>query len=98
MLRLILLGSAIAAPFITYGGMKIREIIVVNSAVAAERKAGLSRCKADILAMQAQHNAQVDEAARNARDAGDAIETPDTDEEIIALCKRSASCRSRGTL
>lgn len=98
MLRIGIYAVILLAPFLVYGAMSVRESFVVNAAVAGERKAGIARCKGDILAMEAQHNSQVDAAASEARDAGEAVETPDTDQEIIALCKRSASCRSRGTL
>lgn len=98
MLRLIILAIVIGAPFATYFSMKIRENIVVAAAVDGERKAGAVKCKADIAAMEAKHNAQVDEAVRDAESAGDAVSDPVDDRELIAICKRSASCRSRGVL
>ncbi|MGD9724529.1 MAG: hypothetical protein AB7U76_25090 [Pirellulales bacterium] len=98
MLRLIILAAAILAPFATYAGMRVREHIVVGAAVEGERKAGLARCKADILALEAKHNAQVDEAAREAESAADTVDEAKTDAEIADLCKRSASCRDRGKL
>jgi len=98
MLRLIVLAFALGAPFITYASMKVREKIVVGAAVEGERIAGFNRCKAEIVKLEATHNAQVEEAARDAIGAADEVVTPSTTAEIVALCKRSTSCRDRGKL
>lgn len=96
MLRLILLALALGAPFATYAGMKVHEAITVRAAVAAERTRGIAQCQSDMAAMERAHNAQVDQAARDAEHAGDQVVTPQADEDIKALCKKSASCRDRG--
>lgn len=97
MLRLLLLGSAIAAPFVTYGAMKVREEIVVNAAVTAERKAGNTRCAVSIAKMESDHNRQVADAVREANAAAETVDDPKDDADLIAICNRSASCRARGT-
>lgn len=98
MLRIALLAIALVAPFLSYGAARIRASFEVAAAVKAEKAAGNARCVAKISELEATHNSQVDAAASDAVEAGEAIETPDDDAEIIAICKRSASCRSRGTL
>lgn len=93
----LMLALAASGP-VTYGYMKVREIIVVNAAVKAERNAGVQACNTRV--------AQIGEA--NKRDVAKAVEeagraeslVPDTPEgkELVELCNRSASCRSRGKL
>lgn len=96
MLRLALYGLMLAAPFLTYAGMKAHEKIIVAAAIDGERQAGNIRCAASITKLEADHNKQVEEAARTANDAADRVETPESDADIKALCKKSASCRDRG--
>ena len=93
----LILALAATGP-VTYGYMKVREVIVVNAAVKAERNAGVVACNSRV--------AQIGEA--NKRDVAKAVEeagraeslVPDTPEgkELVELCNRSASCRSRGKL
>lgn len=95
LLRGILLAAAVLAPLLTYGAMALHERIVVAAAIAGERQAGQTRCAASIQALETRHNALVASAVAEARTAAEAIETPQSDAEIVALCNRSASCRDR---
>lgn len=98
MLRLILLAVMVGAPFATYGAMKVREKVVVSAAVAGERKAGALVCNARVKDLESAHNGQVQSGVDAALDAANNTEAPQTDKDVAALCKRSASCRDRGAL
>lgn len=90
-----LAGAAVSGG-LTYGAMLVREQIVVDGAVAAERNKGVITCNARVGEIERAHNAAVAEAVEAARRAAEAVTpTPETPAEIIALCQKSASCRSR---
>lgn len=82
----------------TYGYMKVREIIVVKSAVTAERNKGVEACNVRVGKIESENRRSTAQAAEEAERAAGMI--PDTPEgkELVEICKRSASCRSRGTL
>lgn len=97
--QMILILLLAASGPVTYGYMKVHEAIVVSAAVKAERRQGVVACNVRVGEIERKHNEGVDQAADDAIAAADQIErTPDEMEALKALCKRSASCRSRGKL
>lgn len=95
-----LLGfAAIAGPLVTYGAMAVREKIAVSAAVSAARVTAESACTLRIDDVERAKRAAVDAAVAEAARARESVEaTPEQREAIVALCKRSASCRSRNAL
>lgn len=92
------LALAAALPA-TYGYMAIKEKIVVGIAVSKERQAGIAVCNDRVGQIERAHNSKVAESTKEARRAADLVpDPPATDAELAALCKKSASCRSRGSL
>lgn len=93
-----IMGLLALAPLVTYGTMKVREKVIVAAAVKAERAAGVNACNLRVGEIERKQNALIEQAVKEASDAGAAV--PDTPEgaALIALCKQSASCRSRGSL
>lgn len=93
------IAGAILAGLFTYGAMRIEQEIVVAGAVRATRDQGIVTCNArvgEIERVQANAiSAAVSAAQAAAASVGNGTETP---EQIKELCKRSASCRSRGSL
>ncbi len=90
-----LAGAALSGG-LTYGAMLVREQIVVDGAVKAERNKGVLTCNVRVGEIERAHNAAVTEAVDEARRAAEAVTpTPETPAEIIELCQKSASCRSR---
>lgn len=90
-----LAGAALSGG-LTYGAMLVREQIVVDGAVKAERNKGVVTCNARVGEIESVHNAAVSEAVEAARRAAEAVTpTPETPAEIVDLCQKSASCRSR---
>ncbi len=90
-----LAGAALSGG-LTYGAMLVREQIVVDGAVTAERNKGVLTCNARVGEIERVHNTAVTEAVEEARRAAEAVTpTPETPAEIVALCQKSASCRSR---
>ena len=97
-----ILGAAVGAAVaggVVYSSMLLREKIVVDGAVMAERNVQTSLCNDRVLAISATVNAAVRDGVQKALDAA-AREAPTPEEEaqIFALCKRSASCRSKGEM
>lgn len=90
-----LAGAAVSGG-LTYGAMLVREQIVVDGAVKAERNKGVLTCNARVEEIERVHNAAVSEAVEAARRAAEEVTpTPETPAEIVDLCQKSASCRSR---
>ncbi len=78
--------------------MKVREKIVVDGAVGVERAAGIVTCNNRVSRIERRHNEVVEEAARRAVEATSGVNDPNSQHELVELCKASASCRSRGSL
>lgn len=90
-----LAGAAVSGG-LTYSAMLVREKIVVDGAVKAERNRGVISCNARVGEIERIHNKAVETAVEEARRAAEAVTpTPETPAEILALCQQSASCRSR---
>lgn len=90
-----LAGAAVSGG-LTYSAMLVRERVVVEGAVKAERNKGVITCNARVGEIERVHNAAVSEAVEQARRAAEAVTpTPETPAEIVDLCQKSASCRSR---
>lgn len=95
-LNLILSVLFIAAPFVTYGAMAVRERIVVSGAIKAERAAGIVACNSRVSQIEAATNAAVAAGIADANSAANEIGvTPAAAAELQAICDMSASCRSR---
>jgi hypothetical protein len=95
---MILIAILAATGPVTYGYMKVREIIVVKAAVKAERNAGVMACNARVAQIETANKTAVTKAVEEATRAEALV--PDTPEgaELVKLCNASASCRSRGKL
>lgn len=90
------LAGAAAGGFLTYGIMSVSEAIVVERAVKAERDAGVVTCNSRVTEIERVHNKAVTDAVEEARRAAEAVTpTPETPAEIVELCQKSSSCRSR---
>lgn len=90
------LAGALAGGGFTYATMMVREKIVVDGAVKAEKNRGTVTCNARVGEIERVHNIAVDKAVEDAVAAATAVpSTPETPAEIVELCKRSASCRER---
>ena len=87
------------AGLVTYGAMRIEQEIVVAGAVRATRDQGIVTCNARVAEIANTQNSAISAAVSAAQAAaasvGNGSETPN---QIKELCKRSASCRSRGAL
>ena len=90
---LVLWLAMIAVPAgLTYVNLKIEHAAEVER-VKADRD---SHWRQEISKIQETLNSDVDRKVAAAREAEAAVEDPVTDQELIEICKRSASCRSRG--
>ena len=79
--------------------MKGHELVAVHGAIVTTTNAQRVICNARVAEIERAMNAAVDEATDRAVAAADSLEaTPDAAPDLVALCKRSASCRSRGSL
>lgn len=94
---ILMLVLAASGP-VTYGYMKVREAIVVNAAVKAERNAGVIACNSRVAQIEAANKKAVAKAVEEAGRAEALINDTPEGRELVELCKRSASCRSRGSL
>ena len=93
-----LAGAAVAGS-VVYGSMLAREKIVTTGAVRAERNVQVSLCNDRVTSISTTVNAAVREGVVAALDAASQEKpTPEEEAEILALCKRSASCRQRGEM
>lgn len=102
-LRTALMAWAVIGPLLAGGatwlGMRIHETIVVSGAKKAVRLEEVARCQSQLVEQLATINANTMSGVADAGNAADRIEaTPEAKAEIIALCKRSASCADRETL
>lgn len=79
--------------------MRVREAVVVQNARFEERTAGVRACNMRVADIERAHNDAVALAVAEARKASESVPpTPESDAEIKALCKASASCRAKGDL
>jgi hypothetical protein len=83
------IALALAVPG-TYGTMKVLEAKRVAAAYAEGKRAGASEVAAATTASANKTLAAVAEGEASAP------EVPEAKAELVALCKRSASCRERG--
>jgi len=93
--RTLIAVIAIAAPIVVYVSMKMHEDIVVAAAIKGERIASKVRFEAATQKMETQHNAQVADEVAAATAAAEEIVEPETDQDLVEVCNRSASCRAR---
>lgn len=94
---LILFAALTAGYPILYGAMYVRERIAVAKAISAEETRGIAICNGRVSEIEKQHNNKVAKGVAEARRAGNLLNaTPEDKAELINLCNRSASCRSRG--
>jgi uncharacterized membrane protein len=84
-------GAALAAA-VMWG----HETYAVSAATAAAEAQGVVICNARVQEIEAQHGKAVSEAVERARAAAFSQPAPQTPDAILAACKASASCRSRG--
>lgn len=91
--------GAVAGAALASGTMLVREKIVVDGAIKAERRNGVVTCNARVGEIERAHNQAIDNAVEEARRAAaDVTAVPETPDGLKALCKASASCRDRGSL
>lgn len=82
-----------------YAFMAVREKIAIGYATSNERNAGIATCNVRVNEIQTEHNRKVSQSTEEARRAAERVpDPPESDAELSALCKKSASCRSRGSL
>lgn len=94
-----LIGILALGNFLVWGAMSVKEKYAVAMAVGIEKSRGIAVCNGRVGEIERAHNAKVVQSTREAVKAADAVpDPPATDAELAALCKKSASCRSRGSL
>lgn len=96
-LRIVLLAIALLAPFATYAAMRVREEVIVAGVRETAKREGILACNERVAKVADATRREVAHAVELAREAEDAIEDTPEGRELIDLCNRSASCRSRGT-
>lgn len=93
------LAGAVAGGAATYSTMLVEQTLAVNRAVKAERRQGIANCNIRVKEIESAHTAAISRAVEEAGAAAAKVEpAPETDDGLKALCKASASCRSRGAL
>lgn len=98
-LTMILAIWAVAGPVLIFGGMRVREAIVVAGARTAERNEQVSLCNEQRLEISREINKAAALSVASVRKAlDDVTPTPTVPAEILALCKASSSCDDRGRL
>ena len=91
-----LLVWAFAGPVLAMGIMRGREAVLVAAAVKATKVKDGAVCDSRVAQVARAHDKEVDDEVDEAVAAADAIPpTPQTPVEIVSLCQKSASCRSR---
>ena len=95
--QLYLILALVAAIPATYGYMKVREVVVVHQARADERNKGVEACNIRVGKIEQENRRSTAKAVDEAERAAGTVTDAD-DKELAEICKRSASCRSRGTL
>lgn len=87
------------APLASYGWAAVKFKIEAEKAVSLARIDEQTKCNKRVESIELQINQAIDEGIKDARAAAEEIEdTPTADEDLKALCKRSASCRNRSEL
>lgn len=98
MIKLVIMGVAVASPFLGYGWGRFKGQISEYHAVAAEKKNGVERCNIRVEEIDRKHELAVVESVAAASSAAATVtETPVVPSELQALCDASPTCRSRRT-
>lgn len=85
--------------FVTYGAMTVKEKFAVRAATTVVAERGVTICNLRVAEIERVHNERIHRGNDEARRAADIVpDPPATDAELMALCKKSASCRSKGAL
>ena len=94
--RIALVIWAFVGPMLAAGLMRGREAVMVRASIRATRIEEQSACNDRVAQIALATNSAVDKAVAEAvAAANEAQATPDTPADILALCNKSASCRSR---
>lgn len=93
----LLIGATVSGGVVGMS-MLVREGIVVAGARKTATDAGIVTCNARVGQIEAAHNKAVEDAANAAVAATAGISDPIARDDLVALCKASASCRDRGNL
>jgi hypothetical protein len=94
----LIIGGAVTGG-VTFMSMKAREAIVVAGAVSVEKNKGVTICNARVAEIERVQNSAVEQSVGEAIGAANSVDpTPEDKAALIALCKASASCRSRNSL
>jgi hypothetical protein len=98
--RLGLLVWAVVGPLlaggVTWASMRAHEAIVVSATKKAVRLEEVARCQKQLVDQISLLDANTMAGVADAGNAADSIDaTPEDKVAIVALCKRSASCRDR---
>jgi len=84
---------------VTFASMKAHEAVAVSRAVKIARDDGVRACNVRVGEIERVQNTAVDQSVTEAVGAANTVgPTPEDLAELKALCKASASCRSRGSL
>lgn len=102
MIKLVIMGVAVAAPFLTYGVGRVEQKWkmenAIELAVTKEKAKQVSICNYRVGDIERQHELAVVEAVASARSAAISVsETPLVPSELKKLCDASPNCRSRRT-
>lgn len=82
------------APFASYGWAAVKFRMEMRQQVQIARMEEIGKCNVRVAEIEKAHNDVVAEGIADANAAAEQIEpTPETPQEIVELCKRSASCR-----
>lgn len=98
-MRIALLIWAFVGPALAGGIMYAREAVVTSGAVKAARTEERADCRTKIAAVRDEINRSASKAVDDARAAADAVTpAPEVPGELVALCRKSASCLERERL
>lgn len=82
------------APFASYGWAAVKFKMEMRNQVQVARMEEINKCNVRVAEIEKVHNDEVAQGIAEANAAAESIEpTPETPQEIVELCKRSASCR-----
>lgn len=91
---ILMIALAVVPAGVVWFKGKVRHAAEIEKVRAHEQQA----CTAKLHDLEAKINRDADGKIKRAREAAAKINDPKTDQELIEICKRSASCRSRGEL
>ena len=98
-MKIALLIWAVVGPALGAGIMFAREVVVTSGAVKAARTEERAECRSKIAAVRAEINRSAETAVGAAKVAADAVApVPEVPAELVALCRKSASCLERERL